>query len=107
MIAEILLCAVAAALVLTLLWLLCAQLLLPIRSKNAVLLLRGSGDGETLEQDCRAYLLLRSIGAFARPLCIVDDGLSDEGRKLAEQLLTLDANIHLCRMEDISAYFTT
>jgi hypothetical protein len=83
MILEICLCALAAAAVLVLLWLLCAQFLLPVRTKNVYLLLLGRADGETLEQDCRAYLLLKNAGVIQRPLIIVDDGLNSDGQRLA------------------------
>lgn len=101
MLLEILLCALAAAAMLTLLWLLCAQFLLPIRTKNVWLLLRGCGDGDTLEQDCRAYLLLRTAGAIKRPLVIVDDGLNEEGRLLAERLTELDGDIRFCGWDEL------
>ena len=98
---EILLCALAAALILGLLWLLLAQFLLPIRAKEAFLVLLGQGDGENLEQNCRAYLLLRSAGMLRRPLLLVDDGLSEEGLALARQLTLLDSSILLCRFADL------
>ena len=101
MIGEVLLCALLAAALLVLLWLLCAQVLLPIRTKNTFVLLLARGDGAGLEQDCRAYLLLRNVGAIRRPLLLIDDGLTDEGRRLAEQLTELDSRILLCRMEEL------
>ena len=101
MLLEILICALAAAAVLVLLWLLCAQFLLPVRTKNVWMLLVGQGDGATLEQDCRAYLLLKTAGALCRPLVIVDESLSEEGRSLAERLTSLDGSIRLCTWEEL------
>ena len=96
MLLEILFSALAAAALLGLLWLLLAQLLLPIRAKDACLVLFGRSDGDDLEQNCRGYLLLRHIGALDAPLFLIDDGLSAEGRKLAMQLTELDESIRFC-----------
>lgn len=101
MILEICLCALAAAAVLVLLWLLCAQFLLPVRTKNVYLLLLGRADGETLEQDCRAYLLLKNAGVIQRPLIIVDDGLNSDGQRLAGELTRLDSAITLCPRDSL------
>lgn len=98
---NILLCAGLAAAVLALLWLLCAQFLLPIRAKNVWLVLVGRGSGETLEQDCRAYGMLKTAGALHRPLLLIDAGLNAEGRALAERLTTIDPAILLCEREEL------
>ena len=99
MLLEILFCALAAAALLGLLWLLLAQLLLPIRAKDACLVLLGRGDGEGLEQNCRGYLLLKTAGALSAPLYLVDDGLSEEGLALAKQLTMLSGSIRLCPLD--------
>ena len=103
MVGEILLCALGAAAVLGLLWLLLAQLLLPMQTKQSFLVLPCRGDGETVEQDCRAYLLLRSIGALQQPLLLVDSGLSEEGKRLAGLMTTLDPSIELCQAQALQS----
>ena len=100
---EILLCAVAAAAVLGLFWLLLAQLLLPLRAKDACLLLLGRDGGDGLEHSTRAYLLLKSAGALEGPLYLVDDGLSEDGLALAQQLTQLDDSIRLCPLSLLEA----
>lgn len=103
MVGEILLCALGAAAVLVLCWLLLARLLLPMQTKQSFLVLPCRGDGDTMEQDCRAYLLLRSIGALQQPLLLVDSGLSEEGRRLAGLMTTLDPSIELCQPQALQA----
>lgn len=63
-----------------------ARLLLPLPAEDAVLLLRGRGDGAALEQSVRACLLLRRLGILRQRILIWDVGLDPEGRRLAERL---------------------
>lgn len=101
MILNILLCALCAAGLLAALWLLAAVLLLPVRDDNTYMVLLASGDAERLEQQCRAYLLLHTIGAIRRPLLVVDDGLSREGRAAARLLAQDHVQIRLCTLAEL------
>ena len=99
MLKAILLCALLSAGVILLGGLLLARLLLPLQPEGIRSVLRAVGDGGDLEQPCRAYLFLRGLGVFRQPLLLVDFGLSEEGRALAERLTRLDPAIRLCRAE--------
>ena len=72
-----------------------ARLLLPLRGRGVVPLVLGRGDGEGLEQDLRACLLLRHCGLLRTEIWILDRGLSPAGRALAERLCGLEAEIRL------------
>lgn len=78
-------------------------LLLPPCPKGMCSLLQVSGSGETLEQQCRAFLLLRRLGLFRQSLFIVDVGLNPEGRRLATRMTELSPCIILCDPEHIQS----
>lgn len=91
-------CLFAAALIAALAMLGClcrALVLLPMRAKDAVILLPGRGAGEDLEQNVRSCLLLRRWGVLRQEIVIQDRGLNPEGLALARQLTELDAGIRL------------
>ncbi len=96
MLLNILLCTLAAAGLILLGWALGAALLLPIKSREAFMVLTAAGDGSHLEQQCRAFLLLRSAGLLRRPLIIVDNGLTPEGQTIASALKNTYTDICLC-----------
>ena len=98
---QILLCAALTLLLLGLGWGLRAVCLLPVTGKQLCMVLSARGDGESLEQQCRAYLLLRSFGLLRRPLVLVDAGLSEQGLRLAELLSGQDENILLCKPQEL------
>ena len=101
---TILLCALLTAALLLLACLGLAWLLLPLRPGRCVCLLLGEGDGADLEQACRACLFLRGLGLLRQPLVVVDLGLSEAGRRLAEALTRLDDSILLLSREELSAW---
>lgn len=101
MIWNILLCALCAAGLLTAVWLLAAALLLPVRDNSTYMILLASGNGEALEQQCRAYLLLNTLGAIRRPLLVADEGLTREGRAAAQLLANDHAQIRLCTKAEL------
>ena len=107
MIWNIIICALAAAGLLAAVWLVCAKYLLPIRTKDAFLVLAARGRGEALEQQCRAYLLLKNAGILQRPLLIVDLGLDTEGRCLAQLLKGMDGQISVCRAQELCRILQT
>ncbi len=75
-----------------LLW---ARLLLPLRMEDMIALLPGSGDGARLEQNVRACLLLKRWGILRQNVWIIDQGLTEEGRRVAARLTGLDSTIRL------------
>jgi len=72
------------------------RLYLPLQGCRLYTVVLARGDASTLEGHVRGFCLLRSWGALRAPLIIADDGLTDEGRRLAEALTRLDRNIILC-----------
>lgn len=107
MVLYILLCAFCTVALLAAVWLLAALLLLPVRDCDTYMLLLASGDGERLEQQCRAYLLLSGIGAIRRPLLLVDQNLSAEGRAAASMLADDHAQIRLCTLSQFDEIIHT
>ncbi len=96
MLHEILLCALLAAILLVLSGGLWAWCLLPLKGRGLRVLLSASGDGKELEHQCRGYLFLLRLGCLQGPLLLVDQGLNDEGRKLAKKLADSDERIRFC-----------
>ena len=76
------------------------RLLLPLRAEEAVLLLPARDGAGDLEQRLRACRLLARWGLVEGAPVILDLGLSDEGRALAERLAdALDAG--LCAPDEL------
>ena len=100
---AILLGTLLAAGLLAALWALTARCLLPVRAGEVFFVLTGCGDGEALERQCRAYLLLKHAGVLRRPLLLADCGLNPAGRALAERLAHLDDDVLLCTAEALPA----
>ncbi len=94
MVSEIVICALAAAGVLLVVWALAAALLLPARED--CVLVAVSGDAEDLQQRVRAYGFLRDTGMIRTRVLIVDCGLSECGRQAAERLVLHSDGIQLC-----------
>lgn len=101
MIWNIILCALCAAGLLSAVWLLAALILLPVRDTSTYMVLLASGNGERLEQQCRAYLLLNGIGVIRRPMVIADDGLDGEGKAVAAFLAQDHAQIRFCTVAEL------
>ncbi len=107
MLRSVLLCALLTVLVLLIGGLIFAWLLLPLRPGRLYSVLPARGDGEGLEQQCRAYLFLYHLGVFRQALWIVDLGLNGEGRALASRLADLDPSIRICTPEQLQEILTT
>jgi len=101
MLLEILLCAALTVLLLGACWAAAAVCLLPVTGKELCVVLSAFGSGSSLEQQCRAYLLLKRFGILRRPLYMTDMGLSEQGRLLAERLTGLDESIRLCEAGEL------
>ncbi len=75
----------------------------PQRWRTAVLI-SAQGDGAHLEDQVRSLTRLgREQGAFGRVL-IVDCGLTEEGRKLAQLLVREDRWVSLCVPGEVERY---
>lgn len=96
MLRSVLLCALLTVLAVLIGGLIFAWLLLPLRPGRLYSVLPARGDGEGLEQQCRAYLFLYHLGVFRQDLLIVDLGLDDKGRILATRLADMDPSIRIC-----------
>lgn len=59
--------------------------LLPVY--GAWIVVSAEGKGEELEQKLYALLWLQGLGLLRCPICILDEGLDEEGLKLANQLV--------------------
>lgn len=94
---EILICALAAGVLILLGWGFAMWALLPVRGDGLHLTVTARGDAEGLEQQCRSYLLLHDAGVLELPLLILDAGLSPAGRKTAELLVREHPEVRLCR----------
>lgn len=107
MLKSVLLCALLTAVIVVIGGLILAWLLLPLRPGRLYSVLPARGEGEGLEQQCRAYLFLQHLGVFRQDLLIVDLGLDEEGRDLAARLADLDPAIRICtpaQLEEIISY---
>lgn len=107
MIWSILLCALCTVGLLTAIWLLAAACLLPVRDNDTYMVLPACGDGERLEQQCRAYLLLNTVGAIQRPLLVADNGLTEQGKTVARLLASDHAQIRLCSFAELEGILHT
>ena len=89
-------CFFAACGVLLLLWCAAGRLLQPVLRQTALTLLPVRGGAGALEQAVRAWRQLAGGGLSTRRLLVVDCGLTQSGRALAERLCTRDGNVSLC-----------
>lgn len=87
-----------------LLWLFAARRLLMPDDEygRAVAVVRGEGSGEGLEQRVRELLWLRNWSLFQSNIVIVDCGLNEQGRALAQLLCANTDDILLCSIEKLS-----
>lgn len=83
---EILLCGALVAVLAAMGCLIRKRLLLPLKASDTVLLLPARVSGDDLEQRLRACRLLQRWGLLEGAPVLLDLGLNDEGRTLAERL---------------------
>lgn len=107
MVGTIILCVLCAVGLLALVFLLAAAILLPVRDNNIYMLILASGNGERLEQQSRAYLLLHTVGLLRRPLLIADNGLTKQGRAAARQLVRSHTQIQFCTAKELGVLLHT
>ena len=70
----------------------------------ATAVVEACGDGRALEYTVRSLLRSR-YGGFSR-VVIVDCGLSEEPRNVAELLCRSEYEVYLCKKEDLTDFFT-
>ena len=99
MVSEIVICALAAAGVLLVVWAMAAALLLPTRED--CVLVAAFGDAEDLQQRVRSYGFLRDTGLIRTRVLIVDCGLSESGRQAAERLAASGDGVQLCTESEL------
>lgn len=107
MVWMILLCALCTVGLLAAVWLLAAAFLLPVQGDDTYMILLAAGDGERLERQCRAYLLLNSLGAIRRPLYLTDCALTQQGREAAAMLAEDHFQIRLCTAAELEELLHT
>ena len=90
---AILLAALAAVGLFTLLWLGLGRLLIPTHSVH--LLLPVKGDGGDLEHNLKGLHWLHTAGLLDAQIDLLDAGLSDAGRERVERLLRRESSLHL------------
>jgi hypothetical protein len=76
----------------------------PRRSPQVLALISAQGDGETLEDQVRDLERLRQERHVIGRVLLVDCGLSDQGRRLAELLARERRYVTLCRREELDQY---
>ena len=93
----------------TLAWLAFGHLLLPreVMDGGLYAVLPARGDAETLEQDLRRLLWLRDSGTPRIPIVIADGGLSPQGRRIAQALLSRYSGTVLCPLDQLSEYLAS
>ncbi len=76
--------------------------LLPLdRESDILAVVEARGDGAKLEQSVRSLLWLRHLGFWRGRLVIADEGLDQEGRRLARLLCANTGEVSLCKPEGL------
>lgn len=88
------------------LWWLLGRLLRPLPCGGACILLKGRGEGESLEQTVRGFLWLRGLGLLKVPILIADLGLNARGRETALRLCARWPEVILWPGEALCEYLT-
>lgn len=100
---ELTLALLAAVGLLCLGWTLFGKLLTPPGKLGAPLcaVVRGEGDGGGLEHTVHSLIWLRGKDLADCPILLVDAGLNEEGRQVAEGLLRRWPALRLCAPEEL------
>ena len=102
---EIVLAALAAFGLGSLLWLALGRLVAPAgRGGGVVALIPARGDGDQLEYELAGLRWLRGTGLTGFRVVIADAGLSETGRALAGALSGDDPAVRLCPLEGLEAW---
>lgn len=90
---SILLAALAAVGLFTLLWLVFGRLLIPADGMHILIPIQG--DGNNLEHNLKGLRWLRATGLLDARIDLLDAGLTDAGRDRVERLLRSEPSLHL------------
>ena len=74
------------------------------RRHGVVALLPAAGGGEGLEEQVKTLRALRGEQELFGMVLLVDCGLTDEGRKLAQLLVRQDRWVSLCRRDEVADF---
>lgn len=101
MVLQVILCALAAAGLLLVVWCVVGRLLLPVsRSLVSVYVLRG--DGQELEQTVRAFEWLCESGLMAGTLVVVDCAQDEALTQLADDVCAHSRCARLCSCRELT-----
>lgn len=78
----------------------------PERRKSVVALLPAAGGGDGLEEQVKTLRALRSEQELFGMVLLVDCGLSEEGRRLAQLLAREDRWVCLCGQDEVADFLT-
>lgn len=100
---EITLALLASVGLLCLGWALFGKLLTPVKDLGAPMfaLVKGEGDGDGLEHTLSCLVWLRGRDLAGCPVLLVDAGLSETGRQLAQCLCRRWPAVELCALEEL------
>lgn len=76
------------------------------RRKSVVALLPAAGGGEGLEEQVKTLRALRSGQELFGMVLVVDCGLSEEGRRLAQLLAREDRWVSLCGQDEVADFLS-
>ncbi len=103
MISEIILCALAAAGLITVCWCVLGALIVPARSEAVLYLVSAACGPEELRRRIRAHMWLREAGLLRDRLYLVDDGTSAEAMQAAQQL-EAEFDVTYCTKEQLTLW---
>ena len=86
MIWQVVACVLATAGLILFCWCLIGSFLLPVAGRNLTAVYMAGKDSSDLEQTVQSFSWLRGTGMIEMPLKIVDCGMDEETRHLAERL---------------------
>ena len=86
------------------LWWLLGRMLRPLPGGSAFVLLRGTGEGNGLEQTVRGFIWLRRLGVMNSPILIADLGLNPRGREIALRLCARWPGVILWPAQELADY---
>lgn len=99
MVWQVVACVLATAGLILFCWCLIGSFLLPVAGRNLTAVYAAGKDASDLEQTVQSFSWLRGTGMIEMPLRIVDCGMDEETRRLAERLARAHPYIQIVREE--------